>query len=125
MPIAAILAGARSVVSGVADFAKTWLGGAIIAFCIAWLWSGWRHDAACTRRVSAIEASIKAKTAEELERRAHVLLETKAEALEDARKLESENEDLKAKLKELEHASHANDGRPGLPADGVRRLNKF
>jgi hypothetical protein len=125
MPIAAILAGAKSFAGKFFSFAETWLGGAIIAFGVAWLWSGWRHDAACTRRVAAIEASIKAKTAEEAERRARVLLETKAEALEDDRKLESENEELKAKLKELEHASHANDGRPGLPADGVRRLNKF
>jgi hypothetical protein len=125
MPIAALLVRAKAVASKLFEFAETWLGGVIIAFVVAWLWSGWRHDAACTRRVAAIEADIKAKTAEEDDRRARVLLETRAKAIEEAKKLESENDELKAKLKELKDASHANDGRPGLPADGVRRLNKF
>jgi len=125
MPIVALLVRAKAVASNLFEFAETWLGGVIIAFVVAWLWSGWRHDAACARRVSAIEADIKAKTAEEDDRRARVLLETKAKAIEEAKKLESENDQLKAKLKELQDASHANDGRPGLPTDGVRRLNKF
>jgi hypothetical protein len=125
MPIAAFLAGAKTVAGKFFSFAETWIGGFIIAFAVAWLWSGWRHDAACARRVAAIEEDIKAKTAEEDDRRARVLLETKAKAIEEAKKLESENDELKAKLKELKDASHANDGRPGLPADGVRRLNKF
>jgi cell shape-determining protein MreC len=125
MPIAAILAGAKKLAQKFFSFAETWIGGFIIAFVVAWLWSGWRHDAACEARVSSIEENIKKKTAEEDDRRARALLEAKAEALEEAKKLESENDELKTKLKELEDASHANDGRPGLPADGVRRLNKF
>lgn len=125
MPIAAILAGAKTVAEKFFSIAETWLGGVVIAFAVAWLWSGWRHDAACAKRVSAIEVNIKAATATEDERRDRVLSESQAKAREEVKRLKSESDELRAKLKELYHASHANDGRPGLPADGVRMLNKF
>ncbi|PPD10018.1 MAG: hypothetical protein CTY36_01715 [Methylocystis sp.] len=60
MPIAAILAKAKVVATKMFEFAETWLGGVIIAFAVAWLWSGWRHDAACSAREAAARAAAEA-----------------------------------------------------------------
>jgi hypothetical protein len=125
MPGLALLAGVKSVVSGVFEFAKTWIGGVLIAFVVAWLWSGWRHDAACRAKLAAYVEDVKRATAQEDARRARALDAAKAEAEADSKTLDAENRALKTKLKELNNASHAHDGRPGLPADGVRRLNQF
>lgn len=60
MPIAAILAGAKTLAEKFFSFAETWVGGALIAFAVAWLWSGWRHDAACSAREAAAREAAKA-----------------------------------------------------------------
>jgi hypothetical protein len=60
MPIAALLVRVKVVASKLFEFAETWIGGFIIAFVVAWLWSGWRHDAACSAREAAARAAAEA-----------------------------------------------------------------
>jgi hypothetical protein len=60
MPIAAILSSLKEFASGALEFARTWVGGVVIAFAIAWLSSGWRHDAACAAREKAARAAAEA-----------------------------------------------------------------
>lgn len=45
------------------EFAKTWIGGFVLAFAIAWLWSGHRHDAACDARIAAEHAEAEREAA--------------------------------------------------------------
>jgi hypothetical protein len=42
------------------DLVKTPIGAAIVAFAIAWLWSGWRHDSACAAREEAARKAAEA-----------------------------------------------------------------
>ncbi len=58
MPIIAILAKAKVVATKIFEFAETWLGGVIIASVLAWLLSGWRHDAACNAREAAAREAV-------------------------------------------------------------------
>jgi hypothetical protein len=57
MAMTAFVSGLKEGASGAVEFAKTWVGGVVIAFAVAWLWSGWRHDAACAAREKAARAA--------------------------------------------------------------------
>lgn len=71
------------------EFAKKWIGGFVIAFAIAWLWSGHRHDAACEARIAAEHAEAErvaaAKRAEWDAASTNIKTAAAARAKEDAR----------------------------------------
>lgn len=100
MAIDAILSGLKAFLSLALEFAKTWIGGVVIAFAIAWLWSGWRHDAACDAREAAAraaaEAAAEAKIAE-WETAAKDIAQAATERLEeDARAASSQGQFITA-----------------------------
>jgi hypothetical protein len=114
MPIAAFLAGAKTVAGKLFSFAETWIGGFIIAFAVAWLWSGWRHDAACDAREAAAEAAKQAqinawKTAAE-----DIAEDATARVEEDAKAARAQSLFISDLTKDIPHASN---GKVDLTAD--------
>lgn len=71
------------------EFVKTWIGGFMLAFVIAWLWSGHRHDVACEARIAAEHAEAErvaaAKRAEWGAASTNIKTAAAARAKEDAR----------------------------------------
>jgi len=123
--LATVLTAFRAGASIFLEFAKTWVGAFVIAFCVAWFWSGHRHDAACAERDRAAEAERVRLGLIEHSRRETAIAEARDAALKDISRLTSERDDLEAKLKEADNASHVNDARSCLDARSVRRLKKF
>ncbi|PPD10319.1 MAG: hypothetical protein CTY36_00030 [Methylocystis sp.] len=89
MPIAAIFSSLKEFASNALEFARTWVGGVVIAFAIAWLWSGWRHDAACAAREktarAAAEAAVQAQIIEWKAAAEDIARDATARVEEDAR----------------------------------------
>ncbi len=56
MSVELILMLTRGFFARLFEFAKTWIGGFVLAFAIAWFWSGHRHDVACDARIAAEHA---------------------------------------------------------------------
>lgn len=91
MPIVAILAKAKVVATKMFEFAETWLGGVIIAFAVAWLWSGWRHDAACNAREAAAKAAAQAQINQWKTAAEDVASDATARVEEDARAAQAQS----------------------------------
>lgn len=62
----AIFAIIKSGASIFFEFAKTWVGGFVIAFCIAWVLSGHRAHVACDAREAAAKAQAEAAVREKM-----------------------------------------------------------
>lgn len=91
MQIAAILVGAKTVAEKFFGIAETWLGGVLIAFAVAWLWSGWRHDAACGAREAAAKAAAQAQINEWKTAAEDVASDATARVEEDARAAQAQS----------------------------------
>jgi hypothetical protein len=125
MSVTAILAVLRGGASLLFEFAKTWIGGFTIAFVVAWLWSGHRHDAACAAREKAAEAERVRIGLLEHSRREDAIAKARRDADAAAVALtieEAKNADLK---KDIENASKANDRVPCIDGAGVMRLDRI
>jgi biopolymer transport protein ExbB/TolQ len=123
--VTAILAVLKSGASLLFAFAKTWVGGFVIAFVVAWLWSGHRHDAACAAREKAAEAERVRIGLIEHSRREDAIAKARREAELAEAALKSQQEEHARYMLEMENASKANDARPCLPADSSVRLDRI
>lgn len=125
MSVAAILAILKNGASLLFEFAKTWVGGFTIAFVIAWLWSGHRHDAACAAREKAAESERVRIGLMEHSRREDAITKARADADAAEAALKSQQEEHARYMVEMENASKANDRNPCLDSAGVMRLDRI
>lgn len=116
MPIAAILAKAKVVATKMFEFAETWLGGVIIAFAVAWLWSGWRHDAACGAREAAAKAAVQAQVIEWKTAAEDVARDATARVEEDARTAQAQSRFI-ARLTPGKDSPHVPNAKDDLATD--------
>lgn len=114
---------ALGIISGLSDFLlKTWIGRAlsIMMMLTVALWAYTKHvEKGATQKVVA---QVTQATTTETDRRGVVLQQAQDEMkkpIADLLAASKRNEDL---LKEIERASHANDGRACLDAAAVGRL---
>ena len=94
-------------------------GFAAIAYMAGYVHRGTVEQAAALRDRIATQEAIKAES----ERRDEAFANARAADAEYADALAVENSILRSKQRQDDEASHANDSRPGLRRDGVRRLN--
>lgn len=94
MGVTAFLAGLKEFASGAVEFARTWVGGVVIAFAVAWFWSGLRHDAACAAREAAeraaAEAAVQAQISEWKTAAEDIARDATARVEEDARETQAQ-----------------------------------
>ncbi|QGM93793.1 hypothetical protein F7D13_07015 [Methylocystis rosea] len=110
MPIVAILAGAKTLAEKFFSFAETWVGGALIAFAVAWLWSGWRHDAACSAREAAAKAAAQAQINQWKTAAEDVARDATARVEEDVRAAQAQKDFISSlPTKDRPHAPSAKD----------------
>jgi hypothetical protein len=123
--VTAILAVLRGGASLFFSFAKTWVGGFCIAFVIAWLWSGHRHDAACAKREAAAEAERVRVGLIERARREDAITKARRDAESAEAALKAQQEEHAAYMREIEHASERNNSVQCLDAAAGVRLDKI
>ena len=70
------------------------IGQILVAFCVAWLWSGWDSDSKWKAKIAAQNAEIERKYQEELHRQEEASRELAAEATLRAEQEESLRKDL-------------------------------
>lgn len=121
----AILTILKSGASLLFEFAKTWIGAFTIAFVIAWLWSGHRHDAACAAREKAAEDERVRIGLLEHSRREDAITKARRDADAAEAALKSQQEEHARYQREIEDASKANDHNPCIDAPGVMRLDRI
>lgn len=120
MSIVAILAKAKVVATKMFEFAETWLGGVIIAFAVAWLWSGWRHDAACNAREAAAKAAAQAQINQWKTAAEDVARDATARVEEDARAAQAQSEFI-ANLTPGKDSPHVRNAKDDLATDFSNR----
>lgn len=120
--MSAALALIQAALSLLSTFAQSRVGNIVIAFVVAWLWSGGRHDATCRASIEAREQQLRDAHTQELAREAEAATriagDATARAGEDAtvsRALEAKIEDLKT---ELAHERHDNASIPAITLRG-------
>jgi hypothetical protein len=123
--LALILPVARSALSGLWSVSSSPIGAAIIAFGIAWFWSGHRERVACDARAEAFRADLQRVADAEHLRREAAIAEARAVGAAESEALARKNLDLEIRLKESADASHAADSLPCLDAASVLRLNRL
>ena len=94
-------------------------GCALIAYAAGYAYRGTVEQQAELLDKIATQKAIKAES----ERRDEAFANARAADAEYADALAVENSILRSKQRQDDEASHANDSRPGLRRDGVRRLN--
>lgn len=94
-------------------------GCAVLGFVGGYAHRGTVEQAAALQDKIATQEAIKAES----ERRDEAFANARAADAEYADALAVENSILRSKQRQDDEASHANDSRPGLRRDGVRRLN--
>jgi hypothetical protein len=80
MTLAAIFEGVKAFASILFELARTRVGNIVIAFAIAWAWSGARHDAECDAHEAAARAAAERAHAQELAREAEAARDIAAAA---------------------------------------------
>lgn len=123
--VTAILAVLKSGAELFFSFAKTWIGGFVIAFVIAWLWSGHRHDVACAAREKAAEAERVRIGMIEHSRREDAIAKARSDADAAEAALKSQQEEHAKYQREIENASKANDRVPCIDGAGSVRLDRI
>ncbi|MGD9545056.1 MAG: hypothetical protein AB7F41_14540 [Methylocystis sp.] len=123
--VTAFLALLRGGASIFFSFAKTWLGAFVIAFCIAWLWSGHREAKRCAEREAAAEAERVRIGLLEHARREDAIAQARKKAEAAEATFKSQQEEHARYMQEIEDASKVRDAAPCLDRASVLRLDRI